>query len=160
MAIDDNAEGEVAVPGPEERLPTSVLFVCGQNAIRSAMAEWALKHYLGRRIFVDSAGVKCGETDPFAVSVMAELGIDMARHRSKGLDDLEDESFDVVITLTPEAHHRALEMTRTTGCDVEYWPTYDPTIIEGNREMMLDAFRKTRDSILGRLRKRFRLPQA
>ena len=135
--------------------PTSVLFACTQNAIRSPMAEAILKHFQGHRVFVDSAGVRTGELDPFAVVVMEELGIDLSRHRPKAFDDLEDDSFDLVVTLSPEAHHRAIEMTRTTAFDVEFWPTFDPTLIEGNRDTRLDAFRQVRDALMQRIQDRF-----
>ena len=135
--------------------PTSVLFACTQNAIRSPMAEAILKHFQGHRVFVDSAGVRTGELDPFAVVVMEELGIDLSRHRPKAFDDLEDDSFDLVVTLSPEAHHRAIEMTRTTAFDVEFWPTFDPTLIEGNRDTRLEAFRQVRDALMQRIQDRF-----
>ena len=135
--------------------PTSVLFACTQNAIRSAMAEAILKHVAGSRIFVDSVGVRPDELDPFAVAVMKEIGIDLSRHRPKGFDDLEDDNFDLVISLSPEAQHRAVEMTRTTACDLEFWNTYDPTAVEGNRETRLAAFRQVRDMLLARIRERF-----
>jgi protein-tyrosine-phosphatase len=135
--------------------PTSVLFACTQNAIRSAMAEAILKHVAGSRIFVDSVGVRPDELDPFAVAVMKEIGIDLSRHRPKGFDDLEDDNFDLVISLSPEAQHRAVEMTRTTACDLEFWNTYDPTAVEGNRETRLAAFRQVRDILLARIRERF-----
>ena len=138
-------------------LPTSVLFACTYNSIRSPMAESMLKHFHGRRIFVDSAGVREGELDPFAVAVIEELGIDLSRHRPKTFDDLEDESFDFVITLSPEAHHRAIEMTRTTACEVVYWNTLDPTFVEGNRDVRLAAFRQVRDALLARIEDRFPL---
>jgi len=135
--------------------PTSVLFACTQNAIRSPMAEAILKHFQGHRIFVDSVGVREGELDPFAVAVMEELGIDLARHRPKTFDDLEDDSFDLVVTLSPEAHHRAIEMTRTMAFDVEFWNTFDPTLIEGNRDSRLAAFRQVRDSLFEQIQRRF-----
>ena len=135
--------------------PTSVLFACTQNAIRSAMAESILKHVAGSRIFVDSVGVRPGELDPFAVAVMKEIGIDLARHRPKGFDDLEDDNFDLVISLSPEAQHRAVEMTRTTACELEFWNTFDPTAIEGNRDTRMAAFRQVRDWLLARIRERF-----
>lgn len=135
--------------------PTSVLFACTQNAIRSAMAEAILKHVAGSRIFVDSVGVRPDELDPFAVAVMKEIGIDLSRHRPKGFDDLEDDNFDLVISLSPEAQHRAVEMTRTTACDLEFWNTFDPTAIEGNRETRMAAFRQVRDLLLTRIRERF-----
>lgn len=127
------------------------------------MAEAILKHLHGRRIFVDSVGVRGGELDPFAVAVMDEIGIDLHKHRPKSFDDLEDESFDVVISLSPEAQHKAVELTRTSACEVEFWPTMDPTAVEGSRETRLEAYRELRDFIMRRILQRFpvhRAPQA
>lgn len=135
--------------------PTSVLFACTYNAIRSPMAEAILKHLLGHKIYVDSAGVRHGELDPFVVEVMDEIGIDLSGHRPKTFDELEDDNFDLVVTLSPEAQHRALEMTRTTACDVEFWHTFDPTFVEGNRETRLAAFRQVRDFLLDHIEHRF-----
>ena len=136
-------------------LPGSVLFACSQNAVRSAMAEAILKSLHGKQVYVDSAGVRASEVNPFAVEVMREIGIDIARHRAKTFDELLDTSFDLVISLSPEAQHRAVEMTRTMACDVEYWPTLDATAIEGSRETVLNAYRDVRDSLLKRIRERF-----
>lgn len=145
--------GPVASPSG---LPvTSVLFACTHNSIRSPMAEALLKHLHGRRLYVDSAGVRDGELDPFAVTVLAEIGVDLARHRPKTFDDLEDTSFDLVVSLSPEAQHRAVEMTRTMACDVEYWRVQDPSVAEGTREQRLEAYREVRDLLLARIRERF-----
>jgi protein-tyrosine-phosphatase len=138
-------------------LPDSVLFSCTHNSVRSAMAEGLLKHLLGHRIYVDSAGVREGEINGFVIAVMDELGIDMSRHRAKTFDQLTDTSFDLIVSLSPEAQHRAVEMTRTMACDVEYWPTVDPTATEGPREVQLDAYRKVRDTLLKKLKNRFPL---
>lgn len=136
-------------------LPGSVLFCCTLNAVRSPMAEGVFKLLHNRRVFVDSVGVRAGELDPFAVAAMDEIGIDISRHRSKSFGNLEDTSFDLIISLSPEAHHRALEMTRTMACDVEFWNTFDPSIVEGSREVRLDAYRDVRDTLLRRIRDRF-----
>ena len=138
-------------------LPSSVLFACSLNSIRSPMAEGMLKHFHRARIYVDSCGVRQGEVNPFAIAVMAEIGIDVSRHRAKTFDRLEDTSYDLVVTLSPEAHHRALELTRTMACDVEYWPTFDPTVMEGSRAAVLDAFREVRDQLRLRILARFPL---
>ena len=139
-------------------MPASVLFCCSRNAVRSAMAEALAKHLYRHRIYIDSVGVQTGETDTFAVATREELGIDISRHRPKSFDELEDTSFELVITLSPEAHHRAMEMTRTNAFEVEYWPTRDPTATEGNRETVLAAFRAVRDDLFGRIRERFGPP--
>ena len=139
-------------------LPGAVLFVCNHNAIRSPMAEGLLKALLGHRVFVDSVGVlPTDQADPFMVTVMDELGIDMGRHRPKSFDDLEaaSESFDLVVTLTPAAQHRALELTRFASIDVEYWVSFDPSSIEGSREVRLDAYRQVRDLLRDRILERF-----
>jgi protein-tyrosine-phosphatase len=141
-------------------LPGSVLFCCTLNALRSPMAEGILKLLHGQRIFVDSVGVRSGELDAFAITVMDEIGLDISRHRAKTFDDLEDTSFDLIISLSPEAHHQALELTRTMACEVEFWNTLDPSIIEGSREARLDAYRDVRDTLMRRIRERFPVVRA
>jgi protein-tyrosine-phosphatase len=141
-------------------LPKAVLFACSMNAVRSPMAEAILKHLAGKRVFVDSVGVRPGELDPFAVTVMDEIGIDIGRHRPKSFNDLQDSSFDIVISLAPEAHHQALEMTRTQAIEAEYWPTLDPTAAAGSREQILDAYRQVRDGLFQRIKQRFTIPGA
>jgi protein-tyrosine-phosphatase len=136
-------------------LPGSVLFACTLNSIRSPMAEAILKQAHGQRIFVDSVGLKADVIDPLAIEVMAEIGIDIHAHRPKSFDDLSDTSFDVIVTLSPEAQHRAVEMTRIMACDVEYWQTFDPTALEGSREQRLAAYREVRDYLARRIRERF-----
>lgn len=141
-------------------LPGSVLFACSMNAIRSPMAEAILKSMHGRRMFVDSVGARRGELDPLAVEVLDEIGIDLSRHRPKTFDQLEDGFFDLVVTLSPEAHHRALELTRESACEVEFWRLPDPSLVEGSREQRLDAYRALRDLLLARIRARFPVPAA
>ena len=136
-------------------LPGSVLFCCTQNALRSPMAEGILKMLHGKQVFVDSVGLRAGELDLFAVAVLDEIGIDIARHRPKTFDNLEDTSFDLIISMSPEAHHKALEMTRTMACEVEFWNTFDPSLIEGSRDVRLDAYREVRDQLMRRIRQRF-----
>ena len=136
-------------------LPGSVLFSCTMNSVRSPMAEAILKHLMGHVIFVDSVGLRAREIDGFAVAVMEEIGIDLARHKAKTFDDLEDDSFDLVVTLSPEAQHRAIEMTRTVACDVEYWRMMDPSLVEGGREERLEAYRQLRDELMRRIKERF-----
>lgn len=136
-------------------LPSSVLFACTMNSVRSPMAEAILKHLHGRHIYVDSVGLRVGEIDPMAVEVLDEIGIDVSRHRPKTFDQLEDGYYDLIVTLSPEAQHRAVELTRTMACDVEFWNTFDPTIVEGTREQRLDAYRQVRDTLMRRIRERF-----
>lgn len=141
-------------------LPSAVLFACTLNAIRSPVAEAILKHLHGRAVFVDSVGVRGHEIDPFAVAVMDEIGIDLSRHKPKTFDDLDDSSFDLVISLSPEAQHKAVEMTRTMACTVEYWPTFDPSVIDGSREARLEAYRMVRDDLMRKIAARFPLARA
>ena len=130
------------------------------NSLRSPMAEAMLKHLHGRRIFVDSVGVRPAMVDEFAVDVMDEIGIDISKHRPKSFDELEDDSFDLIISLSPEAQHRAVDMTRTLAADVEFWNTFDPSVVEGSREMRLDAYRQVRDYLMRRVLQRFPVPGA
>jgi protein-tyrosine-phosphatase len=140
------------------RTPQAVLFACAFNSVRSPMAASLLQQMFPKALYVKSAGVRKGELDPFAVAVMAELGQDISRHKPmtfEDLDDWEGLNFDLIITLSPEAHHKALELTHTVAADVEYWPTQDPTTVEGSREQKLEAYREVCDSLLLRIRKRF-----
>ena len=131
--------------------PQSVLFACTFNAIRSPMAEALGRHFFGRQIYFASAGVRSGELDGFAVASMDELGIDIAKHKPHTFEDLEDASFDLIVTLSPEAHHKALEFTRTLAVDVVYWPTLDPTAVQGSRETVLTAYRGMREGLQKRI---------
>ncbi|MEZ5667905.1 MAG: arsenate reductase ArsC [Alphaproteobacteria bacterium] len=135
--------------------PDSVLFACTRNAIRSPMAEGLLKALHPQRIYVDSVGVREGEVDGFAIAVMAEIGIDISGHRAKTFEQLQDTYFDLIVTLSPEAQHSAVELTRTMACDVELWPTVDPSIVEGSREVRLEAYRQVRDQLRRRIGARF-----
>ena len=135
-----------------------MLFACGLNSIRSPMAAGMLKQMFGASLYVASAGVRKGELDAFAVAAMDEIGIDIKAHRPltfEELEDLEGLNFDLIVTLAPEAHHKALELTRTLAAEVEYWPTADPTATEGSREQRMNAYRDMRDQLLQRIRARF-----
>jgi protein-tyrosine-phosphatase len=135
--------------------PSAVLFACSENSIRSPIAAGLMQHFYGRKVFVASAGVRTSEVDPFAVAVMDEIGIDLSRHKAQSFDELEDLSFDLVVSLSPEAHHRALELTRTMAIETEYWPTQDPSLAMGSREQVLAAYRTVREALSKRIRSRF-----
>lgn len=138
--------------------PQAVLFACGLNSIRSPMAMALLRWMYGKSVYVGSAGVRKGELDPFAVSVMEEIGLDMSKHKPQTFEEVEEWeglNFDLIVTLSPEAHHKALDLTRTLAADVEYWPTPDPSDVAGNREQMLDAYRAVRDQLMRRIKERF-----
>src|ERR1700739_1602071 len=134
--------------------PLAVLFACGLNSVRSPIAAGLFSQLFGRTVYVGSAGVRKGELDPFAVAAMAEIGVDISQHKPVTLEELEDWeglNFDLIVTLTPQAHHRALELTRTSAVDIEYWPTADPSAMEGNREQRLNAYREVRDQLLAHI---------
>lgn len=137
----------------------SVLFMCAHNAVRSPMAEALAKHFFGRSVYVQSAGVRKGEVDGFALAVLDEIGIDAQKHKPKSvaeLDEWEGLNFDLIVSLSPEAHHKALDLTRTVAAEVEYWPTFDPTAVQGSREQMLDAYREVRDGLTKRIKERLK----
>ena len=140
------------------RSPQAVLFMCGQNSVRSPIAASLLKQLVPRGLYIQSAGVSKAELDPFAVAVMNEIGLDISKHKPWTVEDLEDWegfNFDLIVTLSPEAHHKALELTRTIAAEVEYWPTPDPTPTEGTREQRLDAYRAVRDQLTEHIKTRF-----
>lgn len=136
-------------------MPSAVLFACTFNAIRSPMAAAIMRHLYGHRVYVASCGVRSAEPDPFVSLVLDEIGIDDHRHRPQTFADLADSSFDQVISLSPEAHHHALEMTRTMAIEARYWPTNDPSATHGSREQILDAYRSVRDGLMSRIKAEF-----
>ena len=143
---------------PDSATPGSVLFACSMNAVRSPVAELLAKHLVPGKFYIQSAGVRAGEPDPFTVAIMEEMGLDLERHRPRTFEDIEDSFFDLIITLAPEAHHRALELTRDQSVNVEYWPTADPTLVQGSREHILEAYRSMRDGLAARIKARFLPP--
>ena len=139
-------------------IPASLLFACSENSVRSPMAEALAKRLYGQASYIDSVGVRASMVDGMAAAALDELGIDVHRHHAKTFDDVDPSSFDVIVTLSPEAHHQALEFTRGTAAEVEYWPVMDPSVVEGSRDMRLSAYRSARDQILARLKARFGAP--
>lgn len=125
----------------------SLLLVCSENALRSPMAEAMVKAAYGDRVYVDSVGIRQGTLDPLAIAVMEEVGIDISGHAPKLLDDMIATSFELIVTLTPEAQHQAVELTRAAACEVIYWRTLDPSMVEGSREVRLAAYREVRDAL-------------
>jgi protein-tyrosine-phosphatase len=138
-------------------LPTTVLFACTYNAVRSPMAEALLRYFHGLTLQVRSVGVFKGELDPFSVAVMEEIGVDIANHRPSTFDELDGARFDLVIALSPEAQHHAVEMTRDAARDAIFWNMFDPTMAEGSRDMRLEAYRQVRDQLKRRILERFPL---
>jgi protein-tyrosine-phosphatase len=132
--------------------PQSILFACTLNTVRSPMAEAIARHYFGREIYFASAGLKRGEPDPFAIAAMEEIGVDISRHKPHTFEDLEDSNFDLIVTLSPESHHKALEFSRAMAIDVVYWPMPDATAAQGSRETVMEAYRDVRDRLAKRIK--------
>lgn len=134
-----------------------MLFACTLNAVRSPMAAALLAHLAGRGMRVTSAGVRAGFPDPFVMAVMDEMGIDVCDHEPRCFRDLGDETFDLIITLSPEAHHHALELTRIMAAGVEYWPTLDATVTttDLSRQEAADRYRQVRDRLYEKIKSRF-----
>ena len=142
--------------GPHgEELPGAILFACTMNSVRSPMAAAMMRHLFGKFVYIDAAGVRAGELDPMAVEVMEEIGIEIGKYHPKRFEDLVDSSFDLCITLSPEAQHRAVGLAHTSAIEIEYWPTLDPTIVEGSRDQRLDAYRAVRATLLRKIGDRF-----
>jgi len=121
------------------------------------MASAILKHLAGDRVYVASAGVRPGDSDPFAITVMKEIGIDMSQHVPVSLAGVHDTSFDLIVALAPEAYDQALGLAQGYAVDVEYWPTPDPTLATGAREQVLDAYRTIRDGLFAKIKTRLEI---
>jgi protein-tyrosine phosphatase len=143
-----------------EVLPSAVLFCCTMNSIRSPMAEGLMKRYHGARVYIDSVGIRTGETDPLMIAVMKEIGVDMARHHPKTFATLADESFDTVICLSDEARARAEQFARYRHCELRFWKVSDPSLAEGNREARMAAYRELREQLRDKILDLYPLPDA
>jgi protein-tyrosine-phosphatase len=139
--------------------PKSVLFLCSRNTVRSPMASALVRHAFGNRIYVASAGVNPGEADSIATQVMGEMDIDIAGRTPRGIDELDDTHFDLIVALASDARAEAERLAPRLGAHVEYWPTPDPTMFEGSREMRLAAYRELKDALARRIRERFGNPR-
>jgi protein-tyrosine-phosphatase len=139
--------------------PPRILFACTLNAVRSPMAAAILHHFAGPRLDVASAGVRRGHSDPYVMAVMDEIGVDVTAHQPRTFAELERRTFSTIITLSPEAQHHAVELTRIMKADVEYWPTFDPSLLppESGRVALLHAYRKLRDDLIARIKTRFEI---
>ena len=150
---------------PQGKIPHSILFCCDHNSVRSPMAEGMMKKFYGRAAYVQSAGVKGDmDVDGFAIAVCDEIGVEIANHRSRSFDEMQDwgddlGGFDLIVALSPASQRQALEMTRLYHLDIEYWPIMDPTGLAEGREARLAAYRQTRDQIRQRMIQRFGPPQ-
>lgn len=137
------------------RSPRSILFMCGLNSVRSPVAELLARRELPATVFIASAGVRAGERDPFVDAILVEKELSLGGRQPRSFDDLDDDYFELIVTLSPEAHHTALELTRSMAVEVEYWPTPDPTAAVGTREQILSAYRDMRDRLSARIAARF-----
>jgi protein-tyrosine-phosphatase len=144
--------------------PTAILFCCDHNAVRSPMAEALMKKFYGQRAYVQSAGVKNDmEIDGFSIAVCREIGIELSRHRSRSFDEMQQMGddlgqFDLIVALSAASRHAALDLTRHSHLDVEYWPIIDPTALGEGRDAKLSAYRQARDQIKTRMLERFGPP--
>lgn len=138
-----------------QELPGAVLFACSMNAVRSPIAAALMRAYFGHRVFVDSCGVYAGEVDGFAIAVMDEIGLDLVAHQPKSFAELDNDFFDLIISLSPEAQHSAVEMTRTAPIEVEFWHMPDPSLIDGSRDQRLAGYRALRDRLADKIKARF-----
>jgi protein-tyrosine-phosphatase len=134
--------------------PHSVLFLCNRNAIRSPMAAALLGHLSGGAVVAESAGITAGEPDPLSGAALAELGLAITAP-PRPVDAVMLGRFDLVVALSPQAQHRALELTRNLHLPVEYWQVADPSIADGSREQRLAAYRSVRDDLARKVKDRF-----
>ena len=137
--------------------PRAVLFACTSNMIRSPMAAALMQLRFGSLVHVESVGIRPGgEMDPLAAIVVDEVGGEIPKRRPKGFDALdEDARFDLIVSLSPEAHHRALNLVPALAEAAEYWPTFDPSLAEGSRDQRLEEYRLVRNGLDQRISQRF-----
>ncbi len=134
------------------KLPTSVLFACTQNAVRSPMAAGLLRRHVGNRVHVRSCGVRGDrEVDGYAVAVMEEIGIDLHDHHPQAFDRLDETLFDLIITLSPEADAVVRDLFRADAATIDHWPMPEPDSHSETREQRLASYRDLRDALSERI---------
>jgi protein-tyrosine-phosphatase len=106
-------------------------------------------------VFVASAGLYPTDIDGFVVSALGEQGVDMHRHQSRPFDAHSDGGYDLIIALSKQAEGEAQKAMRAQATDVESWDVLDPSLVDGTRDMKLDAYRETRDQIRAKIKERF-----
>jgi len=147
-----------------DALPGSVLFACTHNVIRSPMAAELMRLQFGSQVRVDSVGLRPGdEVSAMAAFIVDEVGGDISKSTPKGFgyfesDYYEDGPFDLIVSLSPEAHHTALGLVPKLAAAAEYWPTFDPSLAEGSRDQVLMEYRTVRDGLSRRIAARFPRP--
>ena len=146
-----------------------VLFLCGGNSCRSQMAEALLRSLAGDRVETASAGLTAEGLHPQATQVMDELGLDISHQRSQSVDDLEQRTWDVIVTLCQPARDLCISpatLLRPQGDQDEgtrippvlagnphllHWQIPDPAKATGSDVEILAAFREARDDIRNRV---------
>ena len=141
----------------QTQLPSSILFICYLNAIRSPMAEGLMRDLVGDQIYVQSCGISKGKLDSLMVAVMKEKNIDMSAHDAKSLVDLQDGSFDMIIAFTEEAGMAAKSVFEGQDVTIETWPTPEPTAGQLDVRSMMNNYRAVRDNINAQLMRYFNL---
>ena len=128
--------------------PRHVLFLCVANSARSQMAEGIARHLAPRSVTVSSAGSRPSRVNPLAVEALREIGIDIAAHRSKSVEEVDPGGVEAVITLCAEEVCPAFlgKAARV------HWALPDPAAAQGGEAQRLAAFREVRDELVKRLR--------
>lgn len=134
----------------------TVLFICTHNAVRSQMGEGLVNTLYTGRLKASSAGTSPGTVHPLAVRVMAEIGIDISGQRSKGLEEFEGREFDHVIMVCSDSAETCPFFPG--GKEQVHRAFADPSVVNGDEEERLAAFRRTRDEIRAWLRDKFGEP--
>jgi arsenate reductase (thioredoxin) len=122
-----------------------VLFLCNHNAARSQMAEGLLKSLYGKYYYVYSAGNNPSRLSPYAVKVMAEVGVDISKYQSKSLKEFEEIEFDYVVTVCGGSEEACPVFLG--GKQYLHKPFDDPASVNGNEDDKIIAFRRIRDEL-------------
>lgn len=139
-------------------LPSSVLFICQMNMVRSPMAEALMRKHYPKIGTIASCGLSQGEADALVATVMSEVGADLSEHSPRTLDSFGNQNFDVVIAFTSPAYEAAKAYFAETDSNVLHWPLPEPG--EGSLDVraIMNNYRAMRDLIKSRLIRHFGAP--
>jgi arsenate reductase len=133
--------------------PSSVLFCCDNNSIRSPIAEGLMKKQFGTSIYAQSVGVESDlEIDGFAIAVCKEINVELGRHQVRSFDEMEKlgehmVAFDVIIALSKASYHKVLKIVPDKNIEVVYWPIKDPVFTSERREEKITVYRLIRNQL-------------
>ena len=132
-----------------------ILFICTANTCRSQMAEGIANHFFGDIVSAKSGGTQPSSVNPIAVKVMAEIGIEISKNKSKHINQFIEDKFDLTVSLCGDPDQESCPVFPGKAEKRLHWTFPDPASAEDSQEVILSEFRKVRDKIKEKIKEIF-----